>query len=104
MNVASEEMAKKQAKYKEQYDRKLQKRRLPQLGELVLIKKEQRTQKEEGWHKLADKTEGPFPVVDVSPDATHVTIDRGQCQETISLRQDRISSKTRLWKGRYVTE
>lgn len=88
MDVASEEMAKKQAKYKEQYDRKLQKRRLPQLGESVLIKKEQRTQKEEGWHKIADKTEGPFPVVEVSPDATHVTIDRGQYQETIS--RDRI--------------
>lgn len=39
MDVASAEIAKKQAKYKEQYEKRLQKRRLPQLGEFVLIRK-----------------------------------------------------------------
>lgn len=56
-------MAKKQAMYKEQYDNKLQKRHLLQLGEVVLVIKEQRTKKDEDWHKLANKIEETLSIM-----------------------------------------
>lgn len=79
METATEEIRQKKAKYKEQ----LQKCRLPQVSEFLLLKKEQPTREGEEWHKPSSKVEVRFQVIDVSPDASHVSIDRGDYQETI---------------------
>lgn len=96
MDVASAEISKKQDKYKGQNDKRLQRRRILQLGEFVLVKKEQKTKQEEKWHTLSDKTEGTFPIVEFLPDARHVTIDRGQYQETISRDRVELSPKPKF--------
>ena len=59
LDQASEAMRKQQARYKANYDKKLQTQRVIQVGEYVLVRKEQPTRKGEEWHKLTIKSEGP---------------------------------------------
>lgn len=83
---ASEALALRQARYKRSFDASVKRRRVPKVGESILVRKEQAT-RGESWHKLSPRAFGPFKVVDVSEDGRTLTYQNGGSRELVNVNR-----------------